>query len=90
MPADLYVDVLICLALALFCWVLIFQRRRALKSQWTEMAAIGLVNGFLAFILYLFVFHLAPKIGIPATRWLMLPAVAITVWFFYDMLSRKH
>jgi hypothetical protein len=90
MPPDLLADIFICLLLATLSWAWIFRRRQALQSQWTEMVAIGVVNGFLAFILYLFAYQLAPKLGIDASRWLMVPTVAATVLFFYDMLSRKR
>jgi hypothetical protein len=88
-PEYFYLDFAICIGLSLTCWMGVFHFRHALKSQWIEMVAIALVSGFLAFIVFLLLKGMGPRFGLPATRWLTVPAVLATVWFFHGMLSRK-
>ena len=90
MPDSLYIDLAICLLVSVVGCVGWSHRKGFLKQRWKETVAVSVACGFIGFLFYLILRQLVPVVGLSPATWLAVPATALMVWVYYDVLLLRQ
>ena len=85
-----WLNLSICTLLSLAAWYALFAMKGLLRARWKEATAVAVVSGFVAYLFYLIVRVVASHFGMMPGRWMFLPAVALVVLIYHDMLFRHR